>query len=248
METFRDPGLAAAAERAMRRWEIERHEAERSDNLGEPLFCITISREAGSRGSGIARLVGVKLGWTVYDQELLEYIAHEVHLRMGVFESLDEPTFDWSQGWLARLLGNQWQNQEDYIVLLAKVILAIGLHGEAIIVGRGAGCILPRDRSLNVRLIANDPDRISYISQTERLTPLEAERHMREKDEQRRTFVRKYFRRESADPHEYDLILDSSMLGEETCAEVIVAALRGKETFMRQQTPTQVRPSPVPAE
>ena len=64
----------------MRRWELrrqmERQEAERSAGLSTPKLCITISREAGARGSTVARLVGKKLGWTVYDQELLEYIAH----------------------------------------------------------------------------------------------------------------------------------------------------------------------------
>ena len=44
----------------------------------------------------MARLVGQKLGWPVYDQELLEYIAHEMHLRAGVLESLDEKAFRWA--------------------------------------------------------------------------------------------------------------------------------------------------------
>ncbi len=251
MESFRDPGLSAAAERAMRRWEFqrqtERHRAERSETQATPL-CITISREAGARGSAIARLVGQKLGWTVYDQELLEYIAHEMHLRAGVLESLDEKAFRWAHDWLARLLEGQWQNQDSYIVHLTKVVLAIGLHGEAIIVGRGAGCILPRERSLNVRLIGSDADRMSYLSQTERLTPQEAAQRVRQIDEQRREFVRDYFHRESSDPHEYDLTLDSSTLGEEACAEAIAVALRGKQAFTRQQKPRELRPSPVPVE
>ena len=140
MERFRDPGLSAAAERAMRRWELRRKtEQQRSQQArGEApaRFCITISREAGARGSTIARLVGQQLNWTVYDQELLEYIAHQMHLRAGVLESLDEKSFHWAHDWLAALLEDQWQNQDAYIVHLAKVVLSIGMHGEAIIVGR----------------------------------------------------------------------------------------------------------------
>ena len=146
------------------------------------------------------------------------------------------------------MLDDQWQNQDAYIVHLTKVILAIGLHGEAIIVGRGAGCILPRDRSLNVRIIGKDSDRISFLSQIERLTPQEAERYMRETDEQRRKFVRDYFHRDSSDPHEYDQTLDSSALGEECCAELIALAVRGKQALARRQQATQTRPSHVPTE
>jgi cytidylate kinase len=252
MERFRDPGLTAAAERAMRRWvssrQSEQQAAQRSASLDSSRFCITVSRESGARGSTVARLVGQKIGWTVYDQELLEYIAHEMHLRASVLESLEERDFDWSQQWLAKLLGEQWQNQDSYIVHLTKVVLAIGLHGESIIVGRGAACILPRERSLNLRIIAKDSDRISYLSQLERLTPQDAERYMRETDEQRKRFVHDYFQRNNEDVHEYDLVLDSSALGEECCADLIVSALRGKETLARSRQAAKIRPSHVPAE
>ena len=250
MERLHDPGLTAAAERAMRRWEMQR-EVERRQTVkadAEPKFCITISREAGARGSTVARLVGEKLGWTVYDQELLEYIAQQMHLRAGVLESLDEKAFRWAHDWLAALLVDQWQNQDAYIVHLTKVILAIGLHGDAIIVGRGAGCILPRDRALNVRIIAKDNDRTAFLSQIERLTPQEAERYMRETDEQRRKFVHDYFHRDSSDPHEYDLTLDSSTLGEECCAALVVTALQGKQALARRRQTVKTRPSHVPTE
>ncbi len=252
MERFRDPGLSAAAERAMRRWElnrkIEQQRAEPTSDEAVPRFCITISREAGARGSTIARLAGQRLNWTVYDQELLEYIAHEMHLRAGVLESLDERAYHWAQEWLAALLEDQWQNQDSYIVHLTKVVLAIGVHGNAIVVGRGASFILPRDRSLNVRVIAKDADRIAFLSQIERLTPDEAERYMRETDAQRKKFVRDYFHRDNTDLHEYDLVLDSSTLGEEACADVVVTAIKGKETFARNRNQTIMRPSHVPTE
>ena len=38
---------------------------------------VAISREAGARGSTIARLAGRKLGWQVYPQDLLEYVTQD---------------------------------------------------------------------------------------------------------------------------------------------------------------------------
>src|SRR5438067_21858 len=38
---------------------------------------VAISRETGARGATIARRVAGKLGWEVYDQELLEFMAQD---------------------------------------------------------------------------------------------------------------------------------------------------------------------------
>src|SRR5262249_21197274 len=45
---------------------------------------IALSREAGSRGSTIAARAGQKLGWQVYTQELLEYVAQEGAFRQDI--------------------------------------------------------------------------------------------------------------------------------------------------------------------
>jgi hypothetical protein len=49
---------------------------------------VAVSREAGSRGGSIARRAARKLGWEVYNQELLEYIAQEGPFRRDVTEAL----------------------------------------------------------------------------------------------------------------------------------------------------------------
>jgi cytidylate kinase len=107
---------------------------------------------------------------------------------------------------------------------------------------------LPRERLLSVRIVGRNADRIAFLGQIERLTPQEAERHMIETDSQRKKFMRDYFRRDSADPHEYDIVLDSTALGEECCADLIVRALHGKELLARNRQSAKTRPTPVPAE
>jgi len=236
----------------LRRWQELKQFQERRVSLpaaGEaPKLCVTMSREAGARGTSVARLVGQKLGWVVYDQELLEYISQQGHLRTGLLETLDDECRQWVRNYLAGLLKSHWHDQDSYIVRLALVIMAIGMHGEAVVVGRGAGCILPPERALRVRLVGALAERTAYISQTERQTPQEAERLVRERDSQRRRFVRDYFGRDIDDPHEYDMVLDAGMLGEELCAELIAAAVTGKRQFWQKKLDIKARPTPVPAE
>src|SRR6516162_5248086 len=59
---------------------------------------IALSRQAGSRGAEIARAAGARLGWPVYDHELLKIIAAEKGLHSRLVEQLDERGVSWLEG------------------------------------------------------------------------------------------------------------------------------------------------------
>ncbi len=115
---------------------------------------ICISREAGAGGGTIARLVGQRLGWKVYDHELLEAIAHRMGLPVDEVRSFDELAPSVVQDWLLPLREEHYAPQEAYLDHLAKLVEAIGRAGESVLVGRGAGFLLPRETTLSVRITA----------------------------------------------------------------------------------------------
>ena len=115
---------------------------------------ICISREAGAGGGALARLVGQRLGWKVYDQELIEAIAHRMGVPIDEVRALDELAPSMVQDWLLPLREEYYAPQEAYLDHLAKLIEAIGRAGESILVGRGAGFMLPRETTLSLRVIA----------------------------------------------------------------------------------------------
>jgi cytidylate kinase len=192
---------------------------------------VAVSREAGSRGGTIAQRAGRKLGWQVYDQELLEYLAHEEHLNRDLFRMIDPPALAWIEEQLQARLERQNIAQHKSLVELARVLLAISTKGEAVILGRGAGCMLAPESTLHVRVIAPLADRIAYMSQLERLTREQAAEQVRLRDEQRAEFVATHFKRQPADVYQYDLVLNSSQLGEDLSAELIARAAQGKATL-----------------
>jgi cytidylate kinase len=195
----------------------------------EPLgLTIAVTREAGSRGGTIARMVGRQLGWQVYHQELLEYLAHERHLSRDLFDVLDDDAMAWIEERLELLLQQQNLSQNASIVEVARVILAIGARGEAVVLGRGAGCILPSASTLHVRVLAPLADRVMYMSQLERLTPAGASEQVTSRDQQRATFVETHFLRKPNDIYQYDLLVNSSLLGEDASAQLIAQAARAK--------------------
>jgi cytidylate kinase len=130
-------------------------------------------------------------------------------------------------------------NAQPSVAALARIILTLGAQGEVILVGRGAGTLLPKESTLNVRIVAPKDDRVAYISQWLRLTPEEAAEQVELRDRRRNAFVATYFHGQTSDPHHFDLILNSSLLGEDLCADLIVQAARAKLTSRQQPNADQ---------
>ena len=206
---------------------------------GPPSFpwglTIAISREAGSRGATIAKRAGENLGWQVYSQELLEYIAQEGTFRQDVLDNLPVSAGAWVAEQMNRLLKEQNLSCNPSIQNLARMVLSLGAQGEVVLLGRGAGCILPPHSTLHVRLVAPEAERIAYMSQWLRLTEDEAAEQVHKRDGRRAEFIATHFHRKPHDVHQYDMMLNTSLLGEERCADLIVQAARAKAaTLVRE--------------
>ncbi len=189
---------------------------------------IAISREAGARGGTIGRRVGRKLGWEVYDKELLEYVSQEGAIRQEVTEGLEREVADWIEGNVQAQMSANHLDPDPATINLARTIYALGAEGRVLFIGRGAGYLLPRDSTLHVRLIAPLEERIAYLAQWLRLTREEAEHRVQVRDSRRAEFLQTCLHRQSTDLYAFDLILNTSYLGEDQCAELITQAARAK--------------------
>lgn len=197
--------------------------------VGPRGLAIALSREAGGRGASIAARAGKKLGWQVYHQELLDYIAQEGSVRDGIMVGMQPAEIEWIERQLRELLGQDLQAAPPAVQEQARLILALAIPGNVVLVGRGAGCLLPPASTLNVRIIAPLADRIAYMSQWLRLTKEEAAEQVRLRDARRSEFIQSHYHRQPGDPYQYDLLLNSSLLGEDLCVELIVQAAKAKQ-------------------
>jgi cytidylate kinase len=185
---------------------------------------VALSRESGARGGTIGRRVARRLGWQVYDRELLEYLAQESPAGMGLVEGLSPAAATWVEGRLELLLREQQLSQHPSIVSLTRTILRLGAVGRCVLIGSGAGCILPRGTTLHVRMVAPLAERIAYMGQWMRLSAEEAAEKVRQRDERRAEFLTTHFHRQPEEVHQYDMVLNSGLLGEDLCAELIARA------------------------
>jgi cytidylate kinase len=189
---------------------------------------VALSREAGSRGASIARRVSTQLGWDIYTQEMIEVLAQEGALHHEIAHELPPGATAWVDDRLQQLLEEQSISRNPQVMELARVIALLGAQGEVVLLGRGAGCVLPRASTLHVRLVAPLADRVAYIGQCLRLTDEEAEDQVRRRDHRRAEFLSTHFHRRPGDAHQYDMVLNTGFLGEENCAELIVQAAKAK--------------------
>ena len=191
---------------------------------------VAISREVGARGGEIARRLGAKLGWPVYDRNTMGYASHQPEALEALLTELPPPVAPWVAERLRVLHQHQILSDDAEFEREARLILALAAKGEAIFVGRGAGFLLPRETTLHVRVVAPLTDRIAYMSQWLRLPHEEAEEQVLNRPEQRDQFLTTCVR-PSTGGVSADLVLNSSALGEELCADLIILALRCKRAI-----------------
>src|SRR5437773_12327428 len=91
-----------------------------------PALSVAVSREAGSRGGSIARRAGRKLGWQVYNQELLEYIAQEGAFRRDMTDTLSGSAARWVEERLHVLVREHHLDAHPSLADVARVVLSLG--------------------------------------------------------------------------------------------------------------------------
>jgi cytidylate kinase len=174
----------------------------------------------------VGRAVGERLGWVVYDRELVQHVAADMGVRTSLLESLDEKHRSWLLECLEAFASTPGVSESAYARRLLETLLSLSAHGECVIVGRGAAQVLPLGLTLRVRLVAPVDDRVRVVCQRLGIPDGEATRWVARTDGERIRFVSDHFRKDSTDPRQYDLILNTSHFSVTECADLIIEALR----------------------
>jgi cytidylate kinase len=190
---------------------------------------VAISREAGARGGSIAAAVGRLLGWQVYTQEMLDFLAHDETARAEFLADTPASARMWADTELARLTQARELRVGSDAAALARFVLVLAARGDAVVVGRGAGFLLPAASAVHVRIVAPVEQRVAYLGQRLRLTGPEAAAEVESRDRRRGAFLAALTDRDPTDPTVYDLCLNSARLGLDACAELIAQAVRAKQ-------------------
>jgi cytidylate kinase len=198
---------------------------------------LTISHQYGSGGSQIARDLGERLQWSVWDKEIVRRIATEYQFSEPEVEAKDERVASFIEK-LVDLLGlggfataysilpPRGLDDANLRYMTRTIVEDIARTGRAIIVGRAGNHILAKHPStLHVFIFAPLAARLQRVIEMEKLTRSEAERRIAGMDRLRTDYVRTFYHADWRDPTHYHLTLDSAMWGERGTADLILSAI-----------------------
>ena len=189
---------------------------------------INVGRQFGSGGGFVAKAIGRKLGIPVYDNELISKAAEESGYSKSVFEggekrkSLFSMSSFFASGRLPFGESSGYINDDMLFKIQSDVIRNIAEKGDAIIVGRCADYILRDLDCLDIFVCAPMEFRVQRLVKNEGLDPEEAEELMRRKDRTREAYYNFYTFGAWGVASNYDLCVDSSILGIEGTADFII--------------------------
>ena len=196
---------------------------------------ITISRQFGSGGHSIAQKVAERLGVAFYDNQLITEVAKQSGLSEDFIRENEEYASHSSSFLyqLAMSTAGTYGYPSVYQKLYeaqTKVIQDIAEQECCVIVGRCADYIL-RDRKdcLHIFIHADNEHRSKHILEKYGPTDKTTAQRIKDKDNRRRNYYRFHTDRDWGVAANYQLTLDSGVLGEDTCVEIILKAMEGAE-------------------
>ena len=187
---------------------------------------ITISREFGSGGRTIGKMVAERLGIPCYDQELIDQIAEESGLTKEYIQERGE--YSKRGGWLANAFADRSLKSlsvQDYVwSVQRKIILDLAEKGPCVIVGRCADYILKDTADLlKIFITASVEDRAKRVVEKYGESGDAIEKRLREKDISRSSYYRFYTDIEWGICKNYDLSLNSGLIGIDRCVDIITS-------------------------
>lgn len=190
---------------------------------------LTISREYGSGGRDIGRLVAEGLGYRFVDKAHLYKDLEQVGARWGrAARELDEvcPTL-WER--------HDWQYR-GYVAQVEALILEYAAADRVVIIGRGGAFLLKEvPFCLRARLVAPLEVRLERIMVRESLDRSAAERLIAQVDGERACFLKAAYGRDWDSEAWYDLTLNTASLTYEQVAAILTDGLAEKDRLATPQ-------------
>jgi cytidylate kinase len=200
---------------------------------------LTVSRMYGSGGSMIAARAARDLGWTLFDNAVVDAVVERSGLTRAEVSAKDERvpslverlaaaiSFATPESMPAVAEHAATTTEEEVVRATRRVIEEAVQAGPAVFVGRGAQCLLAqRGDALHVFCYADPDVLVRNAIALHGVPSADAERVVAETNKQREHYVRRHWHRDWKSPANYHLCVNTGVFGMDASAEMIVGAVR----------------------
>lgn len=196
---------------------------------------VTISRQYGSGGRYIGENLAKAMGVPCYDEKLIDMVAKESGFAQSFVAEKGERMTGSLLFNIASSLSfannvfstnNGVTLQDEIYFTQNRIIKELADKGPCVIVGRCADYILrEREDCLNVFIFADNESKIERAEKYFNITREEAPAVLKKKDKARANHYKYYTDQEWGMASNYDLCLNSGLIGIEGCVKVIQQVL-----------------------
>jgi cytidylate kinase len=202
---------------------------------------VTIAAVYGAGGSVVAPVVAERLGLHLIDraipvelaarmaQPLRDALADDEH-RVGQLAGILTSALNMSGLFVGVPIAPEALGHDQRIAATERALVDATEAGGVVILGRAGVFVLKgRPDILHVRLTGPRDARVRQAMARECLDEAAARRQLKETDTAREAYVRTFYPGERwDDPSSYHLVIDSTAISLDACAELIVAAARDR--------------------
>ena len=196
---------------------------------------VTISRKSGTGAKEIAMAVAEKLRYGFVSKD-------------SIYEEIEEHGKKWL-GWVARLdehaptLRERYdQSHAAYLAMVEHCIYRNALKNNVVILGRGGNYLLENiPYSLRVRITASVEDRGRVLCDRFGIDEAAARKILKRSDLERSTYIDQAYRRQWANPDDYDMTLNSGRMGVDEMVALIVSEIPAKEMLFTPESEEKLR-------
>ena len=204
----------------------EKEEIKATANL-ENQVIITLSREYGSGGRYIGKLVAEKLGIKLYDKEFVAKLAEETGLSSEYIENNEQ-----KRGALETLNNGYYSglsNSDELFIKESELIKEVASENSCVIVGRCADFILKENKNIfKVFVYSNMEDKVKRATNIYGLDKNKAEKEINRINKLRANHYKYYTEKDWNNPENYDICINSDSLGVEKAADLICEMIKEK--------------------
>jgi hypothetical protein len=231
--------ISRIVENQMRQWEQSKAANSAQLSGGIPIDYIAISRQEGSNGEDVGKILSDLMKWQLYDKDVLDYLVQDTDIQQRILKHVDEKTLAGIDQWVGSIFPAKspyLSSTGAYYRHLSKILRVLSTMGRAIFVGRGAALILPRELGLSVRVTAPLNLRCERYAAQHNLSPAKAKSELKKSDHQQEHFVKDFMGKDINDALHYDFMYSTEKLSPTSVAKLIWRAFDLRIESLEQKT------------
>ncbi|MBE5988501.1 cytidylate kinase [Lacrimispora xylanisolvens] len=196
-------------------------------------FVVTITRQFGSLGRPIARMVSENLGIEYYDRDIVEMTSKDLNLPVSAVSDVEESAKSAFFNMNYPLGMGTTSIQDSVFAVQKKIIVDLAERESCIIVGRCADHILEDYKNIiHIFIYAPYEARLKNCVERLNMRPDEAKKMIASVDKARESYHRHYCGYVMSDKEHKHVMIDSSLLGVEGTCEILTEIIRKRFSNM----------------